>query len=505
MLARWNSWLVNRWWGIGVVYALALSSSYAIIWAFIEPIGIPDSFEKLPTLLNSRWFYHVLASIFIAAHLTVLVEAIYRKRSWPSSHDQFNPKLKGAISEFDILDSREEYLSAYASAIKSSQVSLSLFTSMMKKAADSKDAEMINSELSNVAKRGIKPRVLVAMADTRLPGAIELARQGLASVRFDASLHLADVNYTCVDEKVAVVGERPFQPTPRDYKSSENWYKINSATLSMSLGHHFDGRWSDFGTLTLIQHLRKIVPRNVSSHGIKRVSELLGLPIERVVQYSSSLPLVILLAGRPGSGKTTVANVLVERLKTADINVEFLSDLPYFRQLFSKKPSSKLGFEVTSDGGFLVTNDSIWMAATDSLAAGTKSLPSTTSIAIIECARSSYVSTLARLASNGIRPEFIAYLDTPFDLACRRNILRRDLDGGHYVSNQEMEKSYRQDDFKIMLESPAFHGISVTSDGFLGSLAIAEKIYESFRAMLDEKAMTDMGFVQPSNSPPLSS
>lgn len=487
MLQPARDWLKRTWWGSLVAYALLVGASYLGIWAIIEPLNLPDTFREPLWPLNARWFYHIVAALLIGAHVTLAFDLWRRKSLWADGSPGSEPAGPARTGELDLLASRDQYLSAQLAAIQSSRAHVVLFTSKMHRSEEVEDARRVNAALSSAARRGIRPRVLVALADTRLPGALELSRSGTAVVRFDPTLHLSDANYLCVDESLAVLGERERQGDPTEYRSSRGWYRVRSRTLAASLMRHFDWRWWEYGTLTLEQMLRIGVPRNVRTHGVDHVAEAWGLSVESIKSYSSARPLIIFLAGRPGSGKTTVARTLVRQLSDAGLAASHTSDLEFLRRLFRGEFGSGGGFVTTPDGGYLVTDDGIWRLADDSLASAVSSLPSGIQIAILECARRSYRASLAQLASRGITPDFIAYISTPFDIALKRNIIRRDLDAGHYVSQAEMEASYKEDDFDGLRASLGTGAITVANEEAGGVELVAAEVWRSFRNVLDRR------------------
>ena len=67
-------WLKRRWWGLTITYVLLLGLYYGGIWALIEPLELPESWDILPTFLRSRLFFHLLGSVILAAHTSLLFE-----------------------------------------------------------------------------------------------------------------------------------------------------------------------------------------------------------------------------------------------------------------------------------------------------------------------------------------------------------------------------------------------------------------------------------------------
>ncbi|MEP7338574.1 MAG: hypothetical protein ABI977_12620 [Acidobacteriota bacterium] len=75
-------WLENYWWGIVVAWSLVFISVYLAIWAFIEPLGIPDVLSTELGFAKSRVFYHILSSLVASAYITLTLEVYLRKKVW---------------------------------------------------------------------------------------------------------------------------------------------------------------------------------------------------------------------------------------------------------------------------------------------------------------------------------------------------------------------------------------------------------------------------------------
>ena len=163
-----------------------------------------------------------------------------------------------------------------------------------------------------------------------------------------------------------------------------------------------------------------------------------------------------------------------------------MSDLDYVRDKFKHAIETADGtVEATKDGGFRVLDSSIWDAADEHVADAIAKLPPGTLIGIVELARKSYQRTLDRLSAKGIWPDLVAYLDSPFELARKRNLMRRDFDRGHYVSEAEMELSYKEDDFAVVARNGRVDTSRIGVEQTVES--VAAEVYAHFRDTLDRK------------------
>lgn len=64
-------WMQRGWWGVPFAYLTLLASSFVGIWAIIEPIGVADKIEIPPTFVGSRIVLHIIAAVFVAAHVLI--------------------------------------------------------------------------------------------------------------------------------------------------------------------------------------------------------------------------------------------------------------------------------------------------------------------------------------------------------------------------------------------------------------------------------------------------
>lgn len=74
----------RQWWGLIVAYLLISVLSFLIIWAFLEPAGVPNEFtpESLPSFLLQRIFLHIYLSLLVGAFITMLIELFIRRDTW---------------------------------------------------------------------------------------------------------------------------------------------------------------------------------------------------------------------------------------------------------------------------------------------------------------------------------------------------------------------------------------------------------------------------------------
>jgi hypothetical protein len=75
------NWLKTSRYGLIVAYLICVLVSYGAIWAFIEPLDIPETIGdlgNLPQILTKRSTLHIGASFVLGAFLTLLLDLLFR-------------------------------------------------------------------------------------------------------------------------------------------------------------------------------------------------------------------------------------------------------------------------------------------------------------------------------------------------------------------------------------------------------------------------------------------
>ena len=347
------------------------------------------------------------------------------------------------------LSSREEYIAKQVRIAESAspQDHILLFMNKLHRTNPfNSDAVRVNEALVAAARRGVIIRILVGATEERLPGAIELARNPSIEVRFDRTLFFADVNYFCAGESRLILAVRDLLSDPDEYRRSQEWYEITSSTLVSAMSRTFDQHWNAPGTLTLEEMMRGYIPDNVDINGRKSIAERLGLSVTEVTEYANRRPLIVLLIGRPGSGKTTLAKSIVSYLNEASVLATSLSDLDFFQAVFEDRTKGGGRYERTSDGGYYILDRSLYDEGTVDLAKRVLAAPKNARLIVAEMARQKYTDALRIMKNHSVVPDVVVYVDVEYETAVRRNSWRKSIDNGHYVSAKEMEETYRKDD-----------------------------------------------------------
>jgi hypothetical protein len=76
------TWLDRKWWGLLIAFAVLVWGTWEIIWRVIEPLGIPETFETVPSFFKHRVFYQIVLATLIPSY-AVLAIALWRQRRRP--------------------------------------------------------------------------------------------------------------------------------------------------------------------------------------------------------------------------------------------------------------------------------------------------------------------------------------------------------------------------------------------------------------------------------------
>jgi len=344
---------------------------------------------------------------------------------------------------------RAQYVKTYKDLIDISVDEILLFASKLHRSEAMEQGAEINEALFRARQRGVQVRVLLGMAYDRLPAALELSEHAI-SVRFDPTLSMSDINYATFDDRTALISMRDSSNDQSIYKRSVAWTEFTSLQLVSTLRREFDRRWSAIHTRSIGLLLRELIPTAVMELGTSAVANELHLSVPKIEAFAKRRPVFIALIGRPGSGKTTIANELNTLMPSARLC--HVSDLPFLSEVFARSGSTR--FVKTEDNGFYITDKTLYDEALADLANHSKGLAQGSDVIIAEFARSSYTQSLDVLRANGIEPDLIVYVDVSFPIAYQRNKLRGSSRSGHYVSDREMKETYAADDIESLRQDP---------------------------------------------------
>lgn len=390
------------------------------------------------------WPYHGPADFerLFREHLTQVVRRLAKATLEEPGHEP-------AVPESHELADRRDYISRYCALIAESVQEILLSSSKLHKSEESSEAEEINRALREARERGVEVRILVADGYDRLPGALELARELGIPVRLDQTIHLSDINYASFDRRSAIVASRSVSGSETGYRPSFSWVEFSGGALASTLADDFQRRWRAPVTRSTGQYLRERLRGITLASSLEDVARYLAMPEEMVDSYAKAHPTTVLLLGRPGSGKTTVARALQTALETAGAPepVKWFSDVTYLWQIFGQADHDAR-VEATEDGGYVITDSTIWDTALKDLADRARREGAHAALILLEFSRANYTHALEILAENDVQPDLVVYLDVPFEIALHRNRQRATIgaSGSHYVSEREMRTTFAADD-----------------------------------------------------------
>ncbi|HZS77468.1 MAG TPA: hypothetical protein VFA41_12715 [Ktedonobacteraceae bacterium] len=169
----------------------------------------------------------------------------------------------------------------------------------------------------------------------------------------------------------------------------------------------------------------------------------------------------IFVLGRPGSGKSHVAQFIRDRAISMGWTVEYIYDYKWLQALFleeirlnipeesrafrAKGPEGRSGFDVVD---FSVLNLVLQQIANE-IRRQEREAPLPKKLFVIEFARKSYLRALQFFGQDLLQDAHLLYLQADFE-TCKARIHQR-IGGGseldHYVSDNIMESYYKTDDW----------------------------------------------------------
>jgi len=164
---------------------------------------------------------------------------------------------------------------------------------------------------------------------------------------------------------------------------------------------------------------------------------------------------VVFVIGRPGSGKSAViqSSIKVITGEEPNLKVASIGDYSYLSRLFKDPLVRGLKYMPCEEGGYLVLDPTVFDEALSDLCNRAKTLARSNDIVFCEFARSSYVKAFDLLARQGCVAEIALYVAASYELCLQRNERRREANG-HFVSKEEMARTYRHDDIEALERGP---------------------------------------------------
>ena len=158
------------------------------------------------------------------------------------------------------------------------------------------------------------------------------------------------------------------------------------------------------------------------------------------------MPLVITVIGKPGSGKSTLIELLAEKFQSHDTRpFQIYNDRDVLVQMAQSntmdhliRPRDAVNFEILDERAYDVAIDEL--ITTVSKAGGNR-------VSLIEFSRNDYIRTFRQFhALLANKKSLVVYVKTPFEICSERNVRRALFENAHSVPLEEMESYFRVDD-----------------------------------------------------------
>jgi tRNA uridine 5-carbamoylmethylation protein Kti12 len=359
----------------------------------------------------------------------------------------------------------EEVMSAVASA--TSRIYLAIHT--LAPARSNERVLLLQKLLMERALLGCDIRVLAPQGPERVEAAFELREKGIPT-RHLQFMEDEDLRFSLIDSSTVIISTRSDEQNGQTSVA----LRVQSERLTHMLGEYFLSHWNRTAALgyrelvsaeaeKLLDPSSPMTPRGLASR--------LGIP-ERQLRRSTesllgaSLPLVLLI-GRPGSGKSTAARLLHRQLLQADFpfTVDIRSDYGILHA-WSRSPERGSAFKISEYDGFRVLDPGVLDAAVQRITDEVLAAPDR--MHIVEFARANYSTSLSELIAAMKRTALVVYVRASLDVCLDRNERRKQTrltpDSG-YVPADVISDFYLEDDLPklqnsmsdqlIVIENPA--------------------------------------------------
>ena len=343
---------------------------------------------------------------------------------------------------------RNQYFKEIIDQIEKAERQILMCVHTLNSAEPGNEIEKLHQLLSKKA-RNLEIKILAPTGEKRTRASYQIAQSGI-SVRHLSSLQHLDVSFSLFDSSRAVL------PT----ESGNNEETVAGITISSTklvelLQESFDELWWRFDALNYPNYIRYTVNNilaNTPRLPLKTLSERLNIPSEDLSSILPAYetqpdPIYFFVIGRPGSGKTTVSEKIMQQFKKIGIQEEqiyYFNDYEVLYERFVGDKNNKT-FEKDKRGGFAVRDfsvlDIVLCQANFEIAAAKRFFQ----VFIIEFARDSYLKALLNFDRGILANSIVIHVKCTLETCLERNSQRRGVTNDHrsgYVPEPVMKEFY---------------------------------------------------------------
>ena len=156
--------------------------------------------------------------------------------------------------------------------------------------------------------------------------------------------------------------------------------------------------------------------------------------------------MLVLVVGKPGSGKTTYIRLLAAKLLESNYNFQVFNDRDILLELAHDPDYSKM-IRLIGSPNFEVIDNKIYDVAITRLLAKLLGFGEKGRIALVEFSRNEYTNILVQFENMFLRSNLLLiYLKTSFKICSIRNVNRNRIEASYLVPLEEMNAYFKHDD-----------------------------------------------------------
>jgi len=351
------------------------------------------------------------------------------------------------------LPSRTHYLDEIIHHVREAKRKIILCVHTLKPAESGNQVKMLHEALSESVRRVKDIRVLAPSGLERAKAAYQLNRLGIP-LRHMLGTDYLDMSFSVFDSIHTVL---PIESGLGE--ETVSGITVKSAKLSDLLTNLFDEFWWNYEALAYPDYIRFTADRilkTVPSMKIADIAEKVDIPEKDLRELLPTLratenPAYIFIIGKPASGKTTVADAIIQGLERNGIpkkQIYYFNDYQALYERFLGDSSHRL-FEPTERGGFALRDSSVLESVLQQANLTIKSGRSFFKVFLIEFARDSYLQAFMNFDKAIFYNCRVIHVKCSDETCMSRNEQRRSVSEDRrsgYVSPEVISHYYSKED-----------------------------------------------------------